>query len=515
MFFFRILGFFCSFAFLCGLSFNVFAQSDDTETACNKFASIHLADVKILSSSFVTPGQTILLNEPAPYEGQSFCRVEGYIDKEIGFELWLPAPTKWNKRLLTGGVGGQAGSFNYQIAHRGIQRGYATATTDSGHKVADIHWLLMNGRQAENYAERAHHLLAVKAKEMMHAYYGSFPKHSFFVGCSGGGRQALTEIQRYPNDYDGVIAGAPGVNTPAMSARRLWEMKKHTEWGSLITQREWDLVAKEARAQCDASDGVMNGLTEDPRECKFNLSALACSSIRTTSCLTETQMNIVETIHLPLIDEDGFKVDDGLPYGVRITADPLPEPFTPGPRYLAVVLFSEGVYRDANWDVSKFNIARDLKRIDEVMNLHADNPNIDLFQKSGGKLILYQGWTDQLVSPYSTLSYVDKLIKRYGQNQLNQFTKIYMVPGMDHCRGGEGPDQFGGMGGDAPVLDSKHDLLSALEDWVLMKRVPEEIIASKVQSGKVVRTHLLCPFPKRAKFDTSNSASNSTEYVCQ
>lgn len=498
-----------------GVSFAAFAQDTRMQQACEQFASRPFAEVKIVASQAVSSGQIVNLNQPITYVGQSFCRVEGFIDADIGFELWLPAPEQWNQRLLTGGVGGQAGSFNYQIAHRGVQRGYATATTDSGHKVADVHWLLMKGRQAENYAERAHHLLAVKAKEMMQAYYGTFPKHAFFIGCSGGGRQALTEVQRYPIDYDGVIAGAPGVNTPEMSARRLWEMKQHSEWGSLMTQKHWDWVAKEARKQCDASDGVINGLTENPRQCRFNVSSLVCTAQRTEACLTPSQIAAVEKIHAPLTDEVGVPIDGGLPYGVRITADPLPEPFTPGPRYLAVVLFSEGIYRDPNWDISKFNISRDLKLIDQVMNLHADDPNLDLFRDAGGKLILYHGWTDQLVSPYSTLAYQESLLVRYGSQALDHFSRLYMVPGMDHCRGGEGADQFGGMGNDGPVVDSNNDMLTALEHWVLRGESPRDLIASRIANGNVERTHRLCTYPKTAKYIGFGSPLVHTNYRCE
>lgn len=501
---------------LLGLAaFNISVQAGDAASHCLDFSNVSVPDVRITRSTPVLPAAR---GVGIPAQGAvrvPFCRVEGEIEGDIGFELWLPDSNHWNQRLLSGGVGGQAGTFSYPTLLRGVNRGYASASTDTGHKVTDTHWLLKGQRQAENYAERANHLLAVKTKALIQSFYGRTTQHAFFVGCSGGGRQAMTEVQRYPDDYDGVIAGAPGVNTPEMSARRLWEMQMHTRWGRLMQQRDWDLVARASRQACDGTDGAQDGLVENPAQCRFDPASLACNAGTTKDCLSTEQIEAVRTLHAPLRDENGKTVDRGLPYGIRVSADALPEPFTPGPRYLAVVLFSEGVYRDPHWDPAQFRIARDLARVDQVMNLHADNPDVDRFRSKGGKLIMYQGWSDPLVSAYSTVDYFDALTRRYGALGLAQFSKLYMVPGMAHCRGGDVPDQFGGMGDDAPLIDARHDMLSALESWVLQGQAPREIVASQLQNATASWTRPLCPYPQQAHYKGEGSVLRAESHVCR
>lgn len=495
-------------AALCSLAY----AGDDAQT-CRDFLGVNVADVQIVRATPVSPADR---PNGLPAQGAvrvPFCRVEGHIEGGIGFELWLPDMARWNQRLLSGGVGGQAGTFNYPTLLRGVNRGYVSASTDTGHKVSDAQWLLKGQRTADNYAHRANHLLAVKAKALIQAFYGRANAHAFFMGCSGGGRQAMTEVQRYPDDYDGVIAGAPGVNTPEMSARRLWEMQMHTRWGTLMRQKDWDLVARASRAACDALDGARDGLVENPEQCGFDPAVLACRAGASSDCLSNAQIDAVKTLHASLKDENGKAIDRGLPYGIRVSADALPEPFTPGPRYLAVVLFSEGAYRDPNWNPADFRIARDLALVDQVMNLHADDPNLDSYRNKGGKLIMYQGWSDPLVSAYSTLDYFEALNRRYGAQDAARFSRLYMVPGMAHCRGGDVPDQFGGVGDDAPQADDRHDMLSALESWVLRGKAPQEIIATQVQPRRWTRP--LCPYPQQARFKGDGDLMLAENHACR
>jgi feruloyl esterase len=466
--------------------------------ACDGIERLRLADVHI--------------DRTSEGEGGRYCRVEGRIEREIGFELWLPPRSAWNRRLLVGGVGGQAGAFNHRELQRGVARGYASASTDAGHKASDSTWLLNRPDRAANYAHRANHLLAVKAKALIAQFYGKPHAHAFFVGCSGGGRQALTEVQRYPRDFDGVIAGAPGVNTPEMSARRMWEMQRHSEWGPAMPASAWKLATSAAIRQCDGDDGVLDGVVDDPRACKFDPASLLCKPGQAPGeCLNATQVAAVRRLYAPLHDENGKRLDDGLLPTIPVSPAPLPEPFTPGPSYLATVLFAHGVHGDANWDGRQFSLARDLPAIDRVMNLHADNPAIEPFTRAGGKLILYQGWDDPLVSALSTLGYWDALSRRFGPG-LAKSVRLFMVPGMDHCRGGPGADLFGGAGGDAPLTDPGHDLLSALEMWVLKGRAPGQIIATKLEPR---RTRLLCAWPAKARFTGMANPDLAENYQCR
>ena len=482
---------------------------------CDALRGVRVADVTLDALTEVGPDRpfTPPLPGAAPMT-QRFCRVEGRIEHEIGFELWLPERAAWNRRLLTGGVGGQAGSFNFRELVRAVARGYAGASTDAGHKTSDTTWLLNRPDRAANYAWRANHLLAVKAKALLRAAYGTPPRHAFFIGCSGGGRQALTAVQRFPGDYDGVIAGAPGVNTPAMSARRLWEMQRHSEWGAAVPAAVWRIARDGAVRQCDAQDGVRDGVVDDPRACRVDPSSLLCRPGQQGECLTASQAEAVRRLYAPLHDETGKRIDGGLLPTALVSPAPLPEPFTPGPSYLATVLFAQGVPRDLGWDPRTFSLARDLPAIDRVMNLHADDPRIDRFVASGGKLILYQGWDDPLVAAQTTLDYFGALQARFGA-ALPRSVRLFMVPGMDHCRGGPGADLLGGAGGDAPLADPQHDLLSALEAWVDGGKAPETVIASKLESGALVRTRLLCAWPARSVWSGQGETASAASYLCR
>jgi feruloyl esterase len=490
------------------------AAAPAAASPCEGLAKAFVPDVRVVRATEVGPDRPLTPPFPgaAPIRDR-FCRVEGLIEKEIGFELWLPAPGVWNGRLLVGGVGGQAGAFNYRELDRGVRRHYAAASTDTGHKADDRHWLLNRPDRAANYAERANHLLAVRVKAMLAAFYGAGPRHAFFVGCSGGGRQALTEVQRYPQDFDGVIAGAPGVDTPEMSARRMWEMQQHSRFGTLMTAADWKRVADSAVASCDTLDGVRDGVIDDPRRCGFDPAGLACRGTKAPSCLTADQIAAVRLLYAPLHDETGRRLDDGLLPGVPVSPTPLPEPFTPGPPYLAVSLFGDGVHADPNWDPRTFSLSRDLPAIDRVMNLHADDPDIRQFVAHGGKLILYHGWADPLVAPQSTLAYHRAVLARSGRRAAGA-VRLFMAPGVDHCRGGAGPDLFGGAGGDAPIPDAGHDLLSALERWVERRTPPERIVASKDLDGRIVRTRPLCAWPAQARYAGHGSTDDASNFKC-
>lgn len=441
-----------------------------------------------------------------------FCRVEGVIEKEIGFELWLPPAAAWNGRLLTGGVGGQAGSFNYRELARGVARGYASASTDTGHKASDRHWLLGDRMRAANYAGRANHVLAVKARALLAAFYRRAVDKAFFVGCSGGGRQALTEVQRYPEDYDGVIAGAPGVNTPQMSARRMWEMGRHSAYGATMTDAVWARVSQAAIDACDGDDGVHDGVIDDPRRCRFDPAKLGCGEGPGAGCLTPEQVAAVREIFAPLHDEQERRIDDGLLPGIHVQRAILPEPFTPGPPYLAIALFGDGVHRDPNWDPRAFRIDRDLAAIDRVMDLHADDSRIAPFTRRGGKLILYHGWSDALVAPVPTIDWFETATRSPGVDPAS--LRLFMAPGVDHCVGGTGPDLFGGAGGDAPVVDADHDMLSALERWVDEGRAPERIIATRLLSRGGRRTRPLCAYPQVARWIGRGSTDEAGNFIC-
>lgn len=482
---------------------------------CANAAKLAVPEVRITLATPVAAGRGFASPDPrAPRVEAGFCRIEGVIEKEIGFELWLPLAPAWNGHLLTGGVGGQAGSFNYRELARGVTRGYASASTDTGHKASDPHWLLGDPARAANYAERANHLLAVKARALIAGFYGRPVRRAIFSGCSGGGRQAMTEAQRYPRDYDGILAGAPGVNTPAMSARRMWEMIQHRAHAGLMSAADWTLVARRGAAKCDGDDGVKDGLVANPAACRFDPGELLCRPGPAKQCLTAPQVAFARRIYGPLHDETGKRIDGGILPGVPVSPAPLPEPFTPGPPYLAVALFGDGVHRDPAWNAASFRIADDLPAIDRVMNLHADDPDLSAFRGHGGKLMMYQGWADPLVLAQSTTGYFDAVQARLG-GDISNFARLYMVPGMDHCVGGTGPDLFGATGGDGLDRSPTHDMLSALERWLDTGVAPGAIVAVRREGGAVTATRPLCPYPQAARYRGTGDPARSVSFICR
>ena len=461
------------------------AQAGDA--SCEGLAGIKTDGIEVTSATSIRPAPSWSpppdLGKPAPVH-RPFCRVEGRIDGRIGFEAWLPTAQDWNGRLLGAGVGGDAGVFNYADMARGIDAGYATATTDGGHKVAETHWM-MRLDAVMDYTHRAQHRLNQTARKLVAAWYGQGPHHAYFIGCSGGGRQAYKEMQRFPQDYDGVIAGAGAPRMPEMSVRHLWQglYQQRNPEGQLSTD-DWALVAKSAVKACDANDGAVDGVVENPAACRFDPATLP---------LAAAKVRTVQTFYSPLKDASGRALDHGLLPGVTTRPGP--------PSPLLLPFFGEGGHADEAWRPERFDIAKDLALVNRRMpEMRADDTNLQPFIARGGKAILYQGWLDPSVIASQTLDYHDAVRTRLGTARVDDFMRLYMVPGMLHCRGGDGVDQFGNAGSTQPIGPATSDLLTSLTDWVEKGTAPKSIIGSRLENGAVTRQHPLCPWPQQAKY---------------
>lgn len=490
------------------------ADSDDA-AACAALADRAPADVHIRRAQLTPAGTAWVADaenpgrEPAATR-RAFCRVQGTIEQDIAFELWLPLPADWNGKFLGAGVGGAAGAFNYTDLPRGIDRGYVAATTDTGHKAADAQWMLGDPIRLQNYTLRANHLLAERGKALANAYYGRGAQHSYFIGCSGGGRQGLKELQRFPDDYDGIISGANGPKTPEMTVRRMWELLQRDAHPNLMSPADWALVADRGAQACDARDGVKDGVAEDPRQCRFDIATLACpaGTPRTSGqCLDAEQIAFAKSFYEPLRDASGRALDDGILPGVLIDS---------GRSQLAPATFGQAIRRLPSWDGKDFDAARDLAAIDRVMpELRADDPDVRAFRQRGGKLLMYSGWMDPSVAAEMVVAYRDALVAAAGgERKADEFMRLYMLPGVQHCRGGPGADQIGGSGQDGPAVDARHDLLTALEQWVEQGRAPGALVASKLDGTKVTRTHLICPYPQQAVYRGRGDTDDAASYRC-
>lgn len=502
---------------LCFLALAAVASTAAHATGCEDLKGLTFADVKIKAATSIAAGDWTpdkvwtaeLATSGTTAVKAAFCRVEGIIEKEIGFELWLPLPENWNGRFLGAGVGGDAGVYNLRDLPRGVERGYAAATTDTGHKASDKAWMMGDPARLTNYEHRANHLLAQHVKKIIASYYGKPATHAYFIGCSGGGHQALSELQRYPEDYDGIIAGAPGPQTDVMSTRRLWEINLARRTKALMPDSAWQLIAEAGAKYCDTRDGVTDGVAEDPSSCKFDPAALQCKGADQKDCLSVEQVKVAKAYYAPLVDEDGKQLDSGLLPGVRVS--------TVRESTLAPSLFAQVVHKDPNWDLTTFNAAKDRAALNRLQPDYAvASTNLAPFRDRKGKVIIYSGWMDPYVPAQMTIAYVENVQKAMGgAAATGDFLRLFMAPGVFHCRDGPGPSLFGGSGEDAPIVDADHDLLSALERWVEQGKAPEKIIASKVEKGAVVRTRPLCVYPEAAHYKGSGSTDDAANFVCK
>ncbi len=483
------------------------AQAAETPTPCERLTALRIPDVRIVKTTEVRPDpvwMAPLAQPPAGYSApvrKAFCRVEGTIEDEIGFELWLPVAAEWNGRLLGNGNGGFAGFIRYEGLARGINRGFASASTDTGHKIAEINWPIGHPRRLENYGHRAQHLLAVNAKAIIAAHYGRAPDRNYFMGCSGGGMQGMNEVQKYPADYDGIIAGAHGRSIVGISARWLNSalIAQNTP-AAHVTSAQWRGIAAAAILACDAKDGVSDGIINQPMQCKFDVGS--------APGLTLAQQRTARTLYGPVLGRGGAVLYPGFTPGVSYA--PITEPGRPGE------VFAQWLYGDPAWNPSLFDAGRDVPLTEAaVPGAAPSNPNLEPFFARGGKLISFHGWTDEIVPVQATIDYWDSVGRYMGAGQRDKFYKLFLATGMDHCRGGTGPDNFGFIGPELPEPPTpQNDLLMAIVDWVEHGREPASLTASKVTDGKTTMTRPVCAWPQVVHYKGQGDTSDAANFTC-
>jgi len=498
---------------------------------CEGMAELKLANTTITAAQPVAAGAfTPPTGSAAPYkELPAFCRVAGVIkptsDSEIKFEVWLPS-ANWNGKFHGIGNGGFAGSISYTGLAGALARGYATASTDTGHSGGDASWALGHPEKIVDYGHRAIHEMTEKAKLVVKAFYGDGPKRSYFASCSNGGRQALMEAQRYPNDYDGIIAGAPANAFSQILTGFAWNMQLLlSDPASYIPAKKLKAIETAVLAACDARDGVTDGVLDDPTKCGFDPAVLLCKGAETDDCLTENQVAALKKIYAGPRNAKGQLIIPGFTPGGETGLGgwaPWITGATPTAAlqfFFSTQTFKNMVYNNPNWDYKSFDLDRDGKAADEKLAsvLNATDPNLKAFSARGGKLILYHGWNDAALPPMNTVNYFQSVLAKMGQRQANGFVRLYMAPGVQHCAGGPGPDSFGQMV-TRGQSDPQHDLTLALERWVEQGGAPEMVIATKRQGANpespALRTRPLCPYPQVARYKGSGSADEAANFNC-
>jgi feruloyl esterase len=470
---------------------------------CESLQSLALPETTIQSAAVVpegpfTPPTANAAGKPIA-RVPAACRVVGRIAPAITFEVWMPV-AGWNGKFQAVGGGGFAGAISYAAMASALNRGYATASTDTGHSTPGGSWALNRTDLVIDFGYRAIHETTIKAKAILEAFYGSQPRYSYFVGCSTGGRQGLMEAQRFPDDYDGIVAGAPANYWTRMPAGNLF-MAAATlkDDASRLPLEKLTALNKSAIATCDARDGVTDGLIENPKACAFDPAALQCSSSGTEGCLTSAQVSAARKIYGSAVNpRTKEEIFPGMAPGSELTWGALaggPQPFT-----IATEFYKYFVFSNPAWDWKTMDFDKDIAAGEEKVGnvLDAVNPDLRAFKSRGGKLIMYHGWNDQLISPFNTINYYTNVAKRMGASDTDDFLRLFMAPGMQHCAGGVGPNTF--------------DALSALERWVEQSQKPSEIVATHAASG---RSRPLCPWPQVATYTGTGSIDVASSFVCK
>ena len=516
------------------------AARAEAAQSCEALARIQLPNASVTSAELVTAGAFTppegvpawMAGDPALYKGlPAFCRVKidskPSADSDIKIEVWLPA-TGWNGKLRGQGNGGFAGSIDYRGLGVAVAQGYASAATDTGHHAdgGDAAWALGHPEKIIDFGYRAIHEMTELGKAAARAFYGEGPKHAYFAACSNGGRQALMEAQRYPADYDGILAGAPANYWTHLLTSALWDAQATTiDAASYIPSGKIPAIAQAVVAACDARDGVKDGILNDPRQCHFDPGTMLCKEGDADSCLTAPQVGALKKLYEGAHDSKGKQIFPGFTPGAEAGDGGWPLWITgPGPGKALLFVFGNGyfadmVYGKADWDYKKAALDEAVAASDQkfAQVLNSAQADMKAFQARGGKLIIYHGWNDPAISPLNSVQYYDSVVAAMGKPVSESFLRLYMVPGMQHCGGGPGPDEFGEFGV-SQTNDPQHNLYLALEQWVEKGTAPDAVIASKHEGmgpmGRVTMTRPLCAYPRVAKYKGSGDTNDAASFAC-
>jgi feruloyl esterase len=482
------------------------------QDACTALAAVSIPDTSIVSAKSVPAN--------ASTGTPSFCEVQATLSPVVGSRIGAVyrLPSNWNGKILGIGGGGSAGNVTLEAAAEGLARGYAVVQNDLGHSgTSATDWSFAvkapgqpNTEAIIDFGHRATHTATVVGKDLVSRFYQRPARHSYWQGCSTGGRQGLAEVQRYPADYDGVIAGAP-VYSPLVYSNAILRVQTfHAKPESNLLPAHVPLIQKAVLAACDVKDGVVDGILNDPRACTWDPGELACkgpsTSLRTSAasaeCLTPAQVETVRRAYAGVKTRDGRSVAMPLMRGgesdwvARMIGTPQ------APRGVNAVLgapfASYVVMADPAYDIMKFDPERDMAALNRGLaaeHVHQQNPDISAFVERGGKLLLWHGFNDPGPSPLSTIEYFDAV--KATVPAATDAVRLFLAPGVLHCRGGAGPDRF--------------DALTALENWVEKGTAPASMLATKANSPL---SRPLCPYPQLPRYKGSGDTNDASSFVC-
>jgi pimeloyl-ACP methyl ester carboxylesterase len=514
------------------------SRASGAPVPCADLAKLSLPDTTITSAEEVPAGEWAPPAGPRQANLPAFCRIALTVSPQIHIEVWLPKDG-WNGRYRGEGGGGYAGQISYGGLAAGVRAGYATASTDTGH-VASVGGTFalnsdgtLNRQSIVDFAERSLHELAVKSKAVIKAYYDRTPMYSYWNGCSTGGRQGLMAAQRFPQEYDGLVIGAPAINWDRFIAAELWpQIVMNKTVGAPIAASKLTAVTSAAVAACDASDGVKDGIINDPCKCTYDPAALACkagdpSTLRepqgrpeqgrgTTSagspraesrgddpaaCLTPQESDAVRKIWNGPTSASGERLWFGLERGTPLAGLAGGNPFPIASTHFQYWIrqdpkFDWHTLREADFEAD-FNTSQ--RKFNEVIG--TDDPTLAAFRKRGGKMIIWHGEADPLIFPRGTVNYFERVLAANGgAQQVSQFARLFMAPGVGHCAGGDGPNPVG--------------VFETLVNWVEKGVAPDMLPASRTRENGTVMSRPLCPYPTVARWNGKGSTDEAGNFSC-
>jgi Tannase and feruloyl esterase len=500
------------FSFVSLVSFAVSWATVAPVTAaasCESVASLKLPNTTITAAESVAAGA---FTPPGARGGRgaaqtdlpAFCRIAATLtpssDSDIKIEVWIPA-SNWNGKWQAVGNGAFNGTIAYPAMMTALRHGYATSSTDTGHVGGSAEFGLGHPEKVIDFGYRAVHEMSVVSKKIIASLSDAGPKLSYWNGCSAGGRQAMKEAQRFPADFDGIIAGAPGLDWTGRAAQAVRIAQSLQKEERRISPAQAQLVHRAVLDACDGLDGVKDGVLEDPTRCKFDPGVLQCKGAEDSSCLKPAQVETVRMVYSPAVNSKTKREIAGLLPGSELGWTDMG--WSASARATGLDQFRFLVFKDPTWDIQKFNPDTDITRAEDVDNdtINALDPNLKPYFDRGGKLIQYHGWADPQISPGNSVQYYKRVVDAAGgMAKVQASHRLFMAPGMGHCGGGDGPNTF--------------DMMVALEQWVENRKAPDQIVASHSRDGKVDRTRPLCPYPQVASYKGSGSTDDAANFTC-
>jgi feruloyl esterase len=490
--------------------------------SCDSLASLALPNTTITSAKAFAAGTFTPPNGRAIENLPAFCEIHGVLKPTdasvIHFEVWMPA-MDWNGRFEGVGNGGLAGTISFGPMATALRNRFATASTDTGHTAEEPRVWLQNPERLVDYSYRSLHLTTVAAKAIIASYYAEPAEYSYYLGCSTGGKQGLMEAQRFPADYDGIVAG---------DAANFWTHQMMSEvWNGVVTgtpetnlpQEKLELVQNAVMAACDGLDGAVDGIINDPRRCHFDPNKL--------QCLTAAQVGAVEKIYGgPVNPRTGQKLYPGLYPGGELGWGKAGGQMVINRAATSGVssndFWSYVLFKNPGWQFRQFDFDRDIAMADEKLGpiTNATDPNLEEFRRLGHKLIYYHGAADPLIPAQNGIDYYEQVVAaQKGLERAQGFYRAFLVPGLYHCAGGPGATAFGGsLPPPASQMDADHDVVSAVARWVEKGMAPDKIIATKYVDNNpakgVALQRPLCAYPQVARYKGSGDMNDAASFAC-